>query len=165
MRIFGKGENLYNMQIINLKLDDLKFYKNNAKKHTPEQIQHIKNSIKKFGMNDPVGIWGENNEIVEGHGRIMALKELGVETVDCIRLDHLTDEERRAYMLTHNQTQMETGFDIPALNIELEGIFDIDMTDFGFILPDAIELEDNPEQSVKDYAEIHKCPKCGFEFN
>lgn len=116
-------------------------------------------------MNDPVGIWGENNEIVEGHGRIMALKELGVETVDCIRLDHLTDEERRAYMLTHNQTQMETGFDIPALNIELEGIFDIDMTDFGFILPDAIELEDNPEQSVKDYAEIHKCPKCGFEFN
>ena len=76
---------------------DLKIYKRNAKKHTQEQIEQIINSIKAFGMNDPIGIWGKDNVIVEGHGRFLALREMG-ETgeVPCIRLDHLTDEQRRA---------------------------------------------------------------------
>ena len=62
-------------------------------------------------MNDPIGIWGKENEIVEGHGRLLACQKLGHKEVPCIRLDHLTDEERRAYALAHNQTTLSSGFD------------------------------------------------------
>lgn len=89
------------MEIIKLNINELKPYEKNAKIHTPEQIEQIKSSIEKFGMNDPIGIWGKDNIIVEGHGRIEALKQLNIEEVECIRLDHLTDEERKAYTLAH----------------------------------------------------------------
>lgn len=88
-------------------IEQLKPYEKNAKIHTPEQIEQIKNSIQEFGMNDPIGIWGEENLIVEGHGRLIACKELGFDEVPVIRLDSLTDEQRRAYTLVHNQTTMK----------------------------------------------------------
>ena len=132
------------MEIIKLGLDELKPYEKNAKRHTDEQIQHIINSIEQFGMNDPIGIWGEKNVIVEGHGRYFALKKMGVKEVDCIRLDHLSDEERKAYTLVHNQATLETPFDDDLLKIELDGIFDIDMSDFGFEL----NLDDEEPQEV-----------------
>ena len=135
------------MEIIKLRLDQLKPYEKNAKRHTDEQIQHIINSIEQFGMNDPIGIWGEKNVIVEGHGRYFALKKMGVKEVDCIRLDHLSDEERKAYTLVHNQATLETPFDDDLLKIELDGIFDIDMSEFGFEL----NLDDNePQEIVED---------------
>lgn len=120
------------MQIERIAISKIKPYEKNAKRHTDEQIQHIINSIEQFGMNDPIGIWGEKNVIVEGHGRYFALKKMGVKEVDCIRLDHLSDEERKAYTLVHNQATLETPFDDDLLKIELDGIFDIDMSDFGF---------------------------------
>lgn len=111
-------------------IDDIKPYENNAKIHTEEQIEQIKKSIEEFGMNDPIGIW-RDNIIIEGHGRLMALKELGYKEVPVIRLDDLTDEQRRAYTLIHNQTTMNTGFDLDILNEELENL-NIDMSEFGF---------------------------------
>ena len=120
------------MEIIKLKINELKPYKNNAKIHTSEQIEQIKKSIEEFGMNDPIAIWGKENIIVEGHGRLEALKQLGIEDVDCIRLDHLTDEERKAYTLAHNKLTMNTDFDFNLLNLELDGIQNIDMSQFGF---------------------------------
>lgn len=122
-------------------IDDLKPYENNAKIHTQEQIEQIKKSINEFGMNDPIGIWGKDNLIVEGHGRLMACKELGLKEVPIIRLDDLTDEQRKAYTLIHNQTTMNTGFDIDILNEELENI-EMDLSDFGFEL----ELDDIDEE-------------------
>ena len=107
------------MEIVKIKLEDLKPYENNAKIHTPEQIEQIKKSIEQFGMNDPIGIWGKDNIIVEGHGRLEALKELGYNEVECIRLDHLTDEERKAYTLAHNKLTMNTEFDFDILEEEL----------------------------------------------
>lgn len=124
-------------------IDDIKPYENNAKIHTEEQIEQIKKSIEDFGMNDPIGIWGKENIIVEGHGRLMALKELGWNEVPVIRLDDLTDEQRRAYTLVHNQTTMNTGFDLDVLNEELANI-DLDMSMFGFE-----EIED-PEIDIKE---------------
>lgn len=138
------------MKIIKLKINDIKPYKNNAKIHTPEQIEQIKKSIKEFGMNDPIAVWGEDNLIVEGHGRIEALKQLGYTEVDCIRLDHLTDEERKAYTLAHNKLTMNTDFDFDILNEELEDITDIDMSDFGFDL----NFEDEEKEVEEDEFDI-----------
>ena len=113
-------------------ITQLKPYSNNAKIHTQEQIDQIKESIKKFGMNDPIALW-KDNIIIEGHGRLLACQELGMSEVPVIRLDDLTDDERKAYTLVHNKLTMNTDFDIDLLNYELEHI-EIDMSSFGFEL-------------------------------
>lgn len=136
------------MEIIKLKIEELKPYKNNAKIHTAEQIEQIKKSIEEFGFNDPIAIWGKDNLIIEGHGRLEAIKQLDYKEVECIRLDHLTDEERRAYTLAHNKLTMNTDFDLEMLNVELDDILNIDMQDFGF------ELEKEPDEVVEDDFEI-----------
>lgn len=119
------------MEIIKIKVEDLKEYENNAKIHTPEQVEQIKKSILEFGFNDPIAV-DEDNTIIEGHGRLMALKELGYEEVDCIRLDHLTKEQKSAYILVHNKLTMNTDFDFNILDSELAKIENIDMTEFDF---------------------------------
>ena len=135
------------MKIIKLNIKDIKSYKNNAKIHTAEQIEQIKKSIQEFGMNDPIAVWGKDNTIIEGHGRLEALKQLGYKEVECIRLDHLTDEERKAYTLAHNKLTMNTDFDFEILESELIDIDNIDMSDFGFDL----DFEDkNKNKEVED---------------
>ena len=119
------------MKIEKVNVSEITEYENNAKLHPREQIEQIKKSIKEFGNNDPIAI-DENNIIIEGHGRFLALKELGYDEVEIIRLSHMTDEQKKAYILTHNKLTMNSGFDIDALKIELDDIVDIDMTDFGF---------------------------------
>ena len=121
-----------NLKIEYVKLSEIKPYSGNAKTHPREQIEQIKKSINEVGFNDPIGVW--HGEIVEGHGRYMAAQELGLDTVPIIRLDSLTDEQRRAYALIHNKLTMNSDFDFEILSSELEGIFDIDMGDFGFDL-------------------------------
>lgn len=158
------------LKIEYLSKNDLKPYANNAKIHTEQQIEQIKKSIEQFGFNDPIAIWHEN-EIIEGHGRLLAAMEMGdVEFVPVIRLDELTDEQRRAYMLVHNKLTMNTGFDISLLELELEDINNLDMTDFGFeeiaefdekTLDDM--FEDAPEKKEKESQKI-QCPHCGEWF-
>ena len=139
-------------------------YANNAKLHPDEQIEEIKTSITRYGFNDPIAVWQDT--IVEGHGRLIAATELGMEAVPIIRLDHMTDEERRAYMLVHNKATMDSGFDTEALNKELEDLADMDMSAFGFEelheVIEAMDLDDEPEE--KKEGETYKCPKCGFVF-
>lgn len=139
-------------------IDTLTPYDHNAKIHTPEQVDQIKESIQEFGMNDPIAVWGKDNLIIEGHGRLMACKELGMKEVPIIRLDGLTDEQRRAYTLVHNQTTMTTGFDLDILNEELEKIDSIDMSGFGFdeintddmdIKEDDFDIEDEVKEEPK----------------
>ena len=110
-------------------IGSIKRYKNNAKLHPREQIEQIKKSIQDFGNNDPIAVW--HNEIVEGHGRYDALKELGEKKIPIIRLDDLTDEQRKAYTLVHNKLTMNSDFDFNILDAELSSL-DFDMTEFGF---------------------------------
>lgn len=135
------------LKIEYLPKEDLKPYANNAKRHPAEQVEQIKNSIREFGFNDPIAIWHEN-EIIEGHGRLLAaLDMLEIETVPVIRLDDLTDEQRKAYMLAHNKLTMNTDFDFDLLSAELGDILDIDMSEFGF----DIEIEEEePDEIIDD---------------
>ena len=98
-------------------------------------------------MDDPIAVW--NNEIVEGHGRLDACKELNFKEIPIIRLDHLTDEERKAYTLIHNKLTMNTGFDIDILNDELDNIIDIDMEQFNFNL-DTDDFKINERHRTND---------------
>lgn len=135
------------MQIERVKISDIKPYKLNAKKHPRSQIDKIKKSIEDFQFNDPIAI-DEDNGVIEGHGRLQAMKEMGAEYIDAIRLSHLTEEQKKAYILVHNKLTMETGFDEELLEIELAGIIDIDMSDYGFELPEDLEP---PEPIEKEH--------------
>lgn len=135
-------------------IDTIKPYKNNAKLHPKEQIEQIKKSIENFGMNDPIGIW--NNEIVEGHGRILACKELGYKQIPVIKLDHLTDEERKSYIIAHNKLTMNSDFDIDILRTELENLkeldFDLELTGFNVDeLDDILGTEEEKEVVEDDF--------------
>lgn len=110
-------------------IDDIKPYAGNAKTHPAEQVEQIKKSIEQFGFNDPIAIW--HDEVVEGHGRLIAATEMGIDSVPIIRLDGLTDEQRRAYALVHNKLTMNSGFNFDLLQIELENI-SFDMSEFDF---------------------------------
>ena len=138
-------------------IDTIKPYKNNAKLHPKEQIEQIKKSIENFGMNDPIGIW--NNEIVEGHGRILACKELGYKQIPVIKLDHLTDEERKSYIIAHNKLTMNSDFDIDILRTELENLkeldFDLELTGFDVDeLDDILGKNDEETEIIEDDFEV-----------
>lgn len=158
------------MKIEKISIDKIKPYQNNAKLHPPEQIEQIKKSILEFGNNDPIAI-DENNVIIEGHGRYEALKQLGFDEIEVIRLSHLNEQQKKAYILAHNKLTMNTGFDFDTLNLELDSIADFDMSDFGF----TIDLP-KYEQNISDAKEIDtsdfndekfdlECHRCGFRWN
>ena len=119
------------------KIKDLIPYEKNARKHQKYDVEQIAKSIEKYGFNDPVGIWSDKNIIVEGHGRVQACKLLGIKEVPCIRLDHLTEKERREYALLHNKTAELSEWDLDLLGEDLDGLdfggFEID---WGIISPE-----------------------------
>lgn len=129
-------------------------YKNNAREHHEADVNAIAASIKEFGFNDPIGVW--NDEIVEGHGRLLAAIQLGLKKVPIIRLDSLTDEQRKAYALAHNKTAELSNWNFDVLDSELKEITDIDMAQFGFNL-DAVE--EPAEVQEDDYTESDDTPK------
>lgn len=115
-----------------LPVNQLTPYERNARKHQAPDVDAIVASIQEFGFDDPIGVWGEKNLIVEGHGRLLAAKKLGMDTVPVIRLDHLTDEQRRAYALAHNRTAELSEWDEVVKDLELADIKELDMRLFGF---------------------------------
>ena len=156
------------MKIEQIKIEDLKPYERNARKHEAADVAAIVKSIEAFGFNDPVGVWGPQNVIVEGHGRVMAAKQLGMTEVPCIRLDDLTDEQRRAYALAHNKTAELSTWDAELLPLELEDLPTIDMAGFGFDLDkvagDFLKAREAAKVEEDDFdpgAEVEKRAKLG----
>lgn len=144
---------MQDLKIEYLRPQDLMPYEHNARKHEAADIDAIKASIRDCGgFNDPIGIWGGQNLIVEGHGRQVAAIEMGLERVPCVRLDHLTEEQRRAYALAHNKTAELSTWDFEEMEREVEALTleGFDMAALGFDVPDIEELgeivEDEPPE-------------------
>lgn len=125
---------MHDLEIVYLPPGDLTPYENNARKHAPKDIDAIIASIEKFGFSDPIGIWSDKNIIVEGHGRQIAALQMGLSEVPCIRLDHMTDEQRRGYALAHNKTAELSEWDFDKLDEELKALDSegFEMSDLGF---------------------------------
>lgn len=134
--------------IIYKRIKDLHPYKNNAKKHSKEQVEQIAKSIKEFGFTQPVLI-DENNNVIAGHGRILGAKKAGLKNVPTVCLNDLSEEQVKAYRLVDNKLN-ESDWNFELLDEELENIFDIDMSLFGFDVDMTDEeLEKEMEREVK----------------
>lgn len=156
------------LAIETMKVDELVPYAGNAKLHPPEQVDQIAASIEEFGNCDPIAVWTNDVGelvIVEGHGRYAALRKLGITEVPIIRLDHLSDEQRRAYGLVHNKLTINSDFDFDLLANELDMVTSIDMEDFGFVnveMPDIDGLfVENEEPEEEEKPKTIVCPHCG----
>ena len=163
-----------NLSVQYLPTSDLIPYARNSRTHSDEQITQVAASITEFGFTNPVLIDADNG-IIAGHGRVMAAGKLGMESVPCIRLGHLTDAQKRAYVIADNKLALNAGWDIDLLQVELTELedmdFDLDMIGFSQkeladILDDS--LGDMPEVGVKaqdpDQDNTMACPKCGCKF-
>jgi site-specific DNA-methyltransferase (adenine-specific) len=121
------------MQVEQISIETLIPYVNNARTHSDAQVAQIAASIKEFGFNNPVLI-ADDNSIIAGHGRVMAARKLGKDTVPAVRLSHLTEMQRKAYILADNKLALNADWDNSLLAIELADLkdlgFDTDLTGF-----------------------------------
>ena len=154
-------------KIVWLDTDKLETYPNNAKIHNAEQVERIKLSIEEFGFNDPIQI-SSDYVVIAGHGRLMAARELGMEKVPCIILEHLNEQQQMAYRNVHNKLNMDTGFDYELLSMDLDAITDFDMSEFGFIMDTPVDIDTFFEDTEGDRQPKPKyvvCPNCGERFD
>ena len=118
-----------------LSIDQLRPCPRNARTHSRKQLRQIADSIRRFGFTNPVLIDGENR-ILAGHGRVEAARELDMATVPCLRVDHLSAAEKRAYVLADNKLAQNAGWDEELLALELKELvaadldFDVGITGF-----------------------------------
>jgi ParB-like chromosome segregation protein Spo0J len=134
------------MKIETLKTADLIPYARNSRTHDDFQIQQIAGSIREFGFTNPVLIDADNG-IIAGHGRVMAAGKLGMEKVPCIRLGHLTETQKRAYIIADNKLALNSGWDEEMLGLELSDLREADF-DLGLMGFNAEEIEAalNPDE-------------------
>jgi DNA modification methylase len=142
-------------------IDTLIPYVNNARTHDDAQVAQIAGSIKEFGFNNPVLI-SDDNSIIAGHGRVMAARKLGMDTVPCMRLSHLTDTKRKAYILADNRIALNSGWDNDLLMVELKDL-DMDGMDLSLLgfSPDEIDALLNPievSEGLTDEDEVPEPP-------
>ena len=146
--------------IENVPLGKLKAYDSNARTHSPEQVAQIAASMVEFGFTNPVLI-DKRGTIVAGHGRVEAARSLGLEEVPCIRLEHLTEDQVRAYCLADNKLALNAGWNMDTLAAELKGLeavgFDMSLTGFS---PE--ELAEIMGETVEDTDPEEPAPEVEF---
>jgi ParB-like chromosome segregation protein Spo0J len=157
-------------------IDELVPYARNARTHSDEQVAEIAASMREFGWTNPVLVDGESG-IIAGHGRVLAARKLGYTDVPCIKLDHLSETQKRAYIIADNKLAEKAGWDRETLGLELEELhgdgFDLALTGFsgeelmGLGIGDVdFGAGDESDQGKLDETEpeIITCPSCGERF-
>ena len=164
------------MRIKQRPIAELKPYKNNARTHSAAQIDQIAASITEFGFLNPVLIDDDLN-VIAGHGRIQAAGQIGMDQVPTVRISHLSDAQRKAYIIADNKLAINAGWDRFALMDEIDILkgdeFDIELLGFTEIELDAIYFDDNflagteDDQGKLDTLDPKYviCPTCGEEFD
>jgi len=151
-------------------------YARNSRTHSPQQVDKIAASIREFGFLNPIITDGDNG-IVAGHGRVLAAQKLGLAELPCIEAAHLTEAQRRAYVIADNRLALDAGWDNDLLKVELQDLdaagFDLTLT--GFELGEMAALFDEPnfEPGTEDdqgkldelAPKMVQCPHCGDEFD
>lgn len=158
-------------KIEQIDISNLKPYSKNAKKHGKNQIEKLKASILEFGFLTPCLIDKDFN-LIAGHGRIEAAKELNISEVPCVFIEGLTEVQRRAYILADNKLSEIADWNLDLVNSELKELADhgLDISIIGFELDESIEQELSQGEeidlnSMGDEQFKFECPECGFKFN
>lgn len=159
-----------------LKLDKLTGYATNSRTHSDEQIDQIAASITEFGFTNPILI-DENNIIIAGHGRLEAAKQLKLDETPCLRLSHLTEAQKKAYIIADNKLALNAGWDDELLRQEIAELKDIefDIALLGFseeelnLIEGNINFEPSSEDDQGKLDQLEpkwvSCPHCGKEFD
>jgi len=141
-----------------LKLDKLTGYAANSRTHSDEQIDQIAASITEFGFTNPILI-DENSIIIAGHGRLEAAKRLDLDEAPCLRLSHLTEAQKKAYIIADNKLALNAGWDDDLLKQEISALEDLDF-DIALLGFDSVELAkmfdeiEEPEIKEEKYNEV-----------
>ena len=163
------------MLVEQIAIEKLIPYANNARTHSDKQVAQIAASIREFGFNNPVLI-DKQSSIIAGHGRVLAARKLELDSIPCIRLNHLSDTQRRAYMIADNKIAMNAGWDEELLALELTELteFGVNMDLTGFTVDEIVSLKQpnfeaatEEEQGQLDQLDPKwvACPNCGKEFD
>jgi ParB-like chromosome segregation protein Spo0J len=166
------------LSLIEMSVDVLVPYEKNARKHPEAQIQQIAQSIKDFGFLSPVLIDRENN-IVCGHGRVLAAKKLEMLSVPCLRAESLSEAQRRAFILIENRLHETSDWDKELLKHELDDLMlnlEMPLENVGFspeeiasIIGDPFSLAGGQPEAFPEADEKietkHECPKCGYKWS
>jgi len=139
------------MEIENIPIEKLKVYEKNSRTHSKKQVAQVVASIKEFGFTNPLLI-DQEGTLIAGHGRLMAAKELGMDLLPCVRLSHLSDAQKRAYVIADNKIALNSGWDDDLLKSELNELdslgFDVGVTGFDELL-EGTGLEDSAKGEVE----------------
>lgn len=144
-------------------IDKLIPYANNARTHSDEQIEQIQLSIREFGFVNPILVDRDFN-IIAGHGRLLAAKAEGLSKIPCVPVEHLTEAQRKAYMIADNRLAEKAGWDMDILRVELDELrgmdFNIELT--GFDISDFEDLLEQERDENKEDAQKVTAPEEEF---
>ena len=163
------------MKIEQVKIDKLIPYARNSRTHSDAQVAQIAASIKEFGFTNPVLI-DETGSIIAGHGRVMAARKLAIADVPSIRLTHLTEAQKRAYIIADNKLALNSGWDDEMLAVEFSDLkdigFDLNLTGFNIDEILALKTPDFEPATEEEQGKLDQlepkwiaCPHCGKEFD
>ena len=147
-------------------------YARNSRTHSDIQVSQISASIREFGFTNPVLIT-ENYDILAGHGRVLAAKKLGMDSVPCIKVDHLNEFQRKAYIIADNQLALNSDWNFDMLSVEIDELNDVkfDVSLLAFTNEQLAEMIGSPEEPVDNELKADEkdketciCPRCHFEF-
>ena len=157
-------------------VDRLTPYDKNARTHDDAQIKQIAASINEFGFLNPILV-DEKDGILAGHGRLLAAKDLGMQTVPVVVLTHLTLDQKRAYVIADNQIALNAGWDLELLQQEITALsladFDVSLTGLeDWRIANLLGSDDEDDEAPGDFDEAsediatdHECPSCGCKWS